>query len=100
MRSDGGTGSGEHVPQECRYRNIRIQEGPLDPEHYEAGAIDVVCCFEVIEHLPHPKAELQRTARVLRPGGLLYVTTPNYRCMGHVLAGSDRSVVNYPEHLI
>lgn len=38
---------------------------------------DVVCNFQVIEHLPDPKPFLEQARQVLRPGGCLIVTTPN-----------------------
>jgi len=38
---------------------------------------DVVCNFQVIEHLTDPRAFLEQVRQVLRPGGCLIVTTPN-----------------------
>jgi SAM-dependent methyltransferase len=37
-----------------------------------------VVCTEVLEHVDDPAASFAEMARVLRPGGLAYVTTPNY----------------------
>jgi SAM-dependent methyltransferase len=43
------------------------------------GAFDVVTCFETIEHLTLGEAcaLLEGAARALRPGGRLYISTPN-----------------------
>ncbi len=94
-----GTEYGGQALAASRAKGIAVIEGPLDPSNYPTGHFDVVCSFEVIEHVPHPAEDLERMVSVLRPGGLLYLTTPNFRCTGRWLSGPDWSVVNYPEHL-
>lgn len=94
-----GTEYGARALEACRAKGISIIEGPLDPANYPPGHFDVTCSFEVIEHVTHPLPELGRLTQVTRPGGLLYVTTPNFRCVGRWMAGPHWSVVNYPEHL-
>ena len=42
------------------------------------GTFDVVTSFELIEHLPDARAHLAEVRRVLRPGGVLVVSTPNH----------------------
>ena len=41
------------------------------------GRYDVISLIEVIEHLPAPFAAVQLVARLLKPGGLLLLTTGN-----------------------
>jgi ubiquinone/menaquinone biosynthesis C-methylase UbiE len=45
---------------------------------YRDGAFDVIISCETIEHLINPAVALSEMARVCRPGGALYLTTPNY----------------------
>jgi ubiquinone/menaquinone biosynthesis C-methylase UbiE len=45
---------------------------------HPAASFDTVISCETIEHVPAPKRALAELARVLRPGGKLLVTTPNY----------------------
>jgi SAM-dependent methyltransferase len=40
------------------------------------ASVDVVVCTEVLEHLPDPRAAAQEIARVVRPGGVVLMTTP------------------------
>lgn len=40
------------------------------------GYFDVILCTEVLEHVPEPIAALREMARLLRPGGRLFVSAP------------------------
>lgn len=42
-----------------------------------AGTFDVVTCMEMLEHVPDPGAVIEACARLLRPGGQLFVSTLN-----------------------
>jgi ubiquinone/menaquinone biosynthesis C-methylase UbiE len=50
-----------------------IQQMPFPDE-----AFDVVVSCETVEHVPNPQLAVRELARVLRPGGTLVLTTPNY----------------------
>ncbi|GEM_PF-1925947 len=57
------------------------------------GIFDVVAFTEVIEHITFPQIMISEIARVLKPGGLLVITTPNIFCLGNRLAtlfGTDK----------
>lgn len=44
---------------------------------FESSSFDAVVTFQVIEHIKDDKAFVSEISRVLKPGGTLYVTTPN-----------------------
>lgn len=46
-------------------------------EHYEAGSYDAVVCYETIEHVPDVPATFDVMQRMVRPGGRIYVSTPD-----------------------
>lgn len=48
-------------------------------------SFDCVLLSEVIEHLKAPKISIREASRVLRPGGRLLVTTPNYRSLWPIM---------------
>jgi 2-polyprenyl-3-methyl-5-hydroxy-6-metoxy-1,4-benzoquinol methylase len=62
------------VSKKCRSERV---VGDLLALPFEEGRFDVVVCTEVIEHTPEPGRAVTELARVLRPGGILVVTTPN-----------------------
>lgn len=41
------------------------------------ASFDVVCCMELIEHVPEPAGLMRELAALLRPGGALFVSTIN-----------------------
>ncbi len=47
--------------------------GPLP---FADNAFQVVCAFEVLEHIPDDETVLRELARVLRPGGALFFSVP------------------------
>ena len=65
----------------------------------EADSFDVIVMTELIEHLPTPQAFLDRARELLRPGGLLYMTTPHGRGLSGRVLGASWSVLRPPEHL-
>jgi 2-polyprenyl-3-methyl-5-hydroxy-6-metoxy-1,4-benzoquinol methylase len=54
---------------------LRVFTGELVDAPLQEGEFDVVTMWDVIEHLPDPRAALAQAARVMRPGGLLVLTT-------------------------
>ena len=51
--------------------------GDLNRIPYGDDAFDLVTCFEAIEHVEDPFRALSELRRVLAPGGVLLVSTPN-----------------------
>jgi 2-polyprenyl-6-hydroxyphenyl methylase/3-demethylubiquinone-9 3-methyltransferase len=43
----------------------------------QAGNFDIVCCLEMLEHVPDPGSVISACATLARPGGSLYFSTIN-----------------------
>jgi HAD superfamily hydrolase (TIGR01549 family) len=68
---------------------------------FSDSSFDKVLLTEVIEHLPRPAKAVAEAARVLRPGGLLVVSTPSRYSPLNLAYGLKRRVRGYAfnEHL-
>ncbi|HEX5144942.1 MAG TPA: class I SAM-dependent methyltransferase [Mycobacterium sp.] len=60
-----------------RYPRVHAVQGNLAALPLPDGSVDVVVNFQVIEHLWDQSQFVAECARVLRPGGLLLMSTPN-----------------------
>jgi 2-polyprenyl-3-methyl-5-hydroxy-6-metoxy-1,4-benzoquinol methylase len=85
----------EHV----RKRGIEVFHGVLRDAPYEPASFDVVIATELFEHVIDVRPLLVDIERVLRPGGLLWATTPHGRGISARLLGASWSVIAPPEHV-
>ncbi|ROT99244.1 bifunctional 2-polyprenyl-6-hydroxyphenol methylase/3-demethylubiquinol 3-O-methyltransferase UbiG [Marinobacter sp. R17] len=60
---------------EVDYQQIPIETLAEDPAHI--GQYDAITCLEMLEHVPEPASIIQACAKLLRPGGDLFVSTIN-----------------------
>jgi 2-polyprenyl-6-hydroxyphenyl methylase/3-demethylubiquinone-9 3-methyltransferase len=58
---------------EVDYRHCTAEELAAE----RAGAFDVVCCLEMLEHVPDPGSVIAACAELARPGASLYFSTIN-----------------------
>ena len=56
--------------------NVEFSVQDVAALEFADGTFDVVCSFETIEHLDDAQAFVDEVARVLRPAGVLVVSTP------------------------
>jgi ubiquinone/menaquinone biosynthesis C-methylase UbiE len=64
---------------------------------FEDRSFDVVYAGEIIEHVGDPAAALREWGRVLKPGGIFILTTPN---RNRLLARANRrEMIMHPEHV-
>ncbi len=57
--------------------NYNIHIGSFDDKEYEADYFDYVTMDQVIEHLQDPVNQIRNIHRILKPGGMLIMSTPN-----------------------
>ena len=76
--------------------NIRCSM--MRPGLFEADQFDVVCMFQVFDHIPDPEALLDECFRVMKPGGLILGLNHNVEAVSARLLG-ERSPIIDVEHM-
>lgn len=61
-----------------RAKGAGVARSLIDPLPFANGAFDKIIFSEVLEHLPDDWGGLMEVRRVLKPGGLLFLTVPNH----------------------
>jgi len=79
--------------------HVEIREGSFLDAGF-TGGFDVVTMWDVIEHATEPVKFLTEAFRVLRRGGLLVLTTPNYGSLSRRVLGDKWEAVSPPRHLV
>lgn len=77
----------------------RIQKGLIESADYPAEHFDLVVAFDTFEHVYHPLEWLEATRRVLKPGGLLAITTPDPNSLLAKASGKKWVSFKLPEHV-
>jgi 2-polyprenyl-3-methyl-5-hydroxy-6-metoxy-1,4-benzoquinol methylase len=80
-------------------KGINTLKGKLTNDSFEDELFDVIISSEVIEHINNPLEEMKHFHRLLRKGGLVYITTPNFNAIERFLLKGDYAIIEYPEHL-
>lgn len=83
----------------CEAKGITMHEGALDPSNYDPASFDVIISIEVIEHINNPHEELNHFSTILRDGGAIYLTTPNFNSLSRHYLKQHWGIIEYPEHL-
>ncbi len=71
-----------------------VMEAPFQPNSF-----DVVTCFDVLEHMYHPREFLERVLQWLRPGGILFAKVPNIDSWEARVFGRYWYGLELPRHL-
>ena len=77
----------------------RVLLTTLQEASYPSNHFDVVSLFEVLEHVPDPFSELKEINRILKPGGFLCLSVPNFASLERVLFRKWWNGLDAPRHL-
>lgn len=83
----------------CRRAGLSASQGTIETVDLPPGSLDAVTFAHVIEHVHHPRRALARAHELLRPGGVLWLATPNLSSAGHAHFGPEWLGLDPPRHL-
>ena len=83
----------------ARAAGLNVRLGGVAEQGYADDMFDVIVAQHVIEHVLDPEAWIKECLRVLRPGGVLRLYTPNVGALGHRIFGQHWYELHPPAHL-
>lgn len=84
--------------QQAWQRGLKVFHGTLD-EFETDQRFDLIFMSHVIEHVIDPVATVAKLASLLKPGGVLYLETPNVGSLDARLWKDGWGLIHYPRHL-
>ena len=82
-----------------RHYRVDIRTGSLSDDLFAERSFAAITLWDVIEHLPGPPATLALCARLLKPGGVLAISTGDIESLCARLCGRHWHLFNLPEHV-
>ncbi len=74
--------------------------GGIELFHDQSQLFDLITLSHVIEHVHYPIDLLRACHRLLKPGGVLWLETPNIKSYGHRFYGRFWRGLEPPRHLV
>lgn len=86
----------------CRRRGVTVTEGFVDKldANKQSGYWDAITMSHCVEHVPDPRALLERVQAMLKPGGEIWIALPNPESIGARYFGADWESIDAPRHLV
>lgn len=82
-----------------RDAGFQVFQGAVE-DYFPDVLFDVITASHVIEHVYSPHSMIGRIYELLRPGGYVWIATPNIRSLGHAFYKSYWRGLEAPRHLV
>jgi 2-polyprenyl-3-methyl-5-hydroxy-6-metoxy-1,4-benzoquinol methylase len=79
--------------------SIDFREGNLEDLEYPDDFFDALIMDNVLEHVPDPVIFMQKAVRILKPGGYIFGTTPNFNSIDRFVFRQYWGGFHMPRHI-
>jgi 2-polyprenyl-3-methyl-5-hydroxy-6-metoxy-1,4-benzoquinol methylase len=84
----------------CVNQGFEVLEGGIEQFDGQERLFDVITMSHVLEHVHDPVGTIEACHRLLKPGGRLWIETPNIDSLGHRQYGESWRGLEPPRHLV
>lgn len=84
----------------AKQRGLDVSVGSVELYAGESGCFDAITLSHVLEHLHEPVRFIQTVHRLLKPGGVIFIDTPNIESRGARRWGRNWRGLETPRHLV
>lgn len=95
-----GADPDEVAVKAARKRGFDVHLGGLEVFEGQEALFDLITMNHVIEHLHDPLDDVATCYRLLKPGGRIWLETPNIQSYGHENFGANWRGLETPRHLV
>ena len=82
-----------------KIHDINLINGNIFSQKLQENQFDVITLWHVLEHLPNSLKVLERAYKLLRPGGWIVISVPNFSSLQARLFGRYWYAIDVPRHL-
>lgn len=94
-----GVDISEYAYRKAKKLGLKVFLGNIEDAGFKANYLDVIVIFQTVEHFINPIKTLKLIYEILRPNGLIYITTPNIESLYTKLLGKSSFQFKSQEHL-
>jgi 2-polyprenyl-3-methyl-5-hydroxy-6-metoxy-1,4-benzoquinol methylase len=94
-----GVEPAEQAARQAEARGIEMHHGTLDDAPWPPSSFDAITFNHALEHVPEPLTTLRQAAQLLRPGGVVAVSVPNFGSWQRRLFKTAWFPLDLPRHL-